>query len=373
VGAGVVLLYRSAGLGPGVKLLALLTDGFGASGGIARYNCDLMTALSQSAAISQVVALPRFGDGSIAPPARIMQMKPEPPRVRWSAKAIDLVLRQRFDVILCGHLYAAPLAAALSAMTGARLWLQVHGVEAWTPLGSIVRHSVERASLITSVSRFTRRRLLGWCALAPERVRVLPNTVGHAFEPRQPRTDLIHRHGLAGKKVILTVSRLASGERYKGHDRIIHAMPTVLRTHPSAIYLIVGLGDDRPRLKALAREIGLADRVIFAGQVAGDELPDYFALADVYAMPSTGEGFGIVFLEAAACGLPVIGGNRDGSLDALADGTVGRAVDPEGSEALADALIGALGGRIVPDRAAVARFAFSNFSAHVDDLIRQLH
>ena len=356
-----------------MKLLALLTDGFGASGGIARYNCDLMTALSESAVISQVVALPRSGDASITPSARIVQMKPKPGRVRWSAKALDLVLQRRFDVILCGHLYAAPLAAALSAMTGARLWLQVHGIEAWTPRGSIVRQSVERASLITSVSRFTRRRLLGWCGLARERVRVLPNTAGHAFEPRSPRKDLIDRYRLAGKKVILTVGRLASGERYKGHDRVIRAMSTILRAHPTATYLIVGSGDDQPRLETLVRETGPTERVIFAGQVASNELPDYFALADVYAMPSTGEGFGIVFLEAAACSLPVIGGNRDGSLDALADGALGRAIDPDDSEALAGAIIAALSGRVLSNPAAAARFAFSNFSAHVDDLIRQLH
>jgi glycosyltransferase involved in cell wall biosynthesis len=78
----------------------------------------------------------------------------------------------------------------------------------------------------------------------------------------------------------------------------------------------------------MARESGVADRVTFAGQVPDEELPDYSALAHVFAMPSTGEGFGIVFLEAAATGLPIVGGNRDGSVDALAEGRIGRLVDP---------------------------------------------
>ena len=108
----------------------------------------------------------------------------------------------------------------------------------------------------------------------------------------------------------MTVSRLASSERYKGHDRVIRSLPRVLLKHPETIYLIVGDGDDRPRLEALASEFGVRDKVRFAGLVAGEELPDYFRLADVFVMPSTGEGFGIVFLEAMACGIDVIGGNQ---------------------------------------------------------------
>ena len=93
-------------------------------------------------------------------------------------------------------------------------------------------------------------------------------------------------------------------------------------------YLVVGDGDDRQRLEELAQTTGVAHAMQFAGHVPHRELPDYFRLADVFVMPSTGEGFGIAFLEAAASGLPVIGGNRDGSVDALADGTIGTLVDP---------------------------------------------
>ena len=134
----------------------------------------------------------------------------------------------------------------------------------------------------------------------------------------------------------------------------------------------MGSGNDRQRLESLAREVGVADIVIFAGQVAATEVPDYYALADVFAMPSTGEGFGIVFLEAAAHGLPVIGGNRDGSVDALADGAVGIPVDPNDQEALTTALANALSGRKPGSAASVQRFVCENFSRHVDDLVRIL-
>src|SRR5262249_13068089 len=163
-----------------------------------------------------------------------------------------------------------------------------------------------------------------------------PNTVTSGYTPRPRRDDLISRHGLMGRRIILTVGRLAASERYKGHDRLIAALPGVLLRVPDIAYLIVGGGDDQSRLEHLASESGITDRVTFAGHVPDEELPDYFALAHVFAMPSTGEGFGIVFLEAAATGVQIIGGNRDGSVDALAEGRIGRLVDPASRDEITD-------------------------------------
>lgn len=355
-----------------VAILALLTDGFGAGGGIAQYNRDLMTALAKSSLVESVTALPRFGAAPAGLPGKLTQSRSSRGRVSWGARAAALALRRRFDVIFCGHLNAIPLAAALARLTSKRLWLQVHGFEAWSAPNAAVRRAAEHADLITAVSRYTRRRLLDWADVEPWRVRVLPNTFNAEYAPRARRPDLVRRHGLEGRKVILTVGRIVSAERYKGHDRIIAALPDVAAHCPAAIYLIVGSGDNVPRLQLEARSRGVADRVIFAGQVAADELPDYFALADVFAMPSTGEGFGIVFLEAARSGLAVIGGVRDGSLDALADGEIGRLVDPDDPRQLVDALVSELNRRGPASPGSVERFAFNNFSKHVDDLVRSL-
>jgi glycosyltransferase involved in cell wall biosynthesis len=114
--------------------------------------------------------------------------------------------------------------------------------------------------------------------------------------------------------------------------------------------------------------------VVFAGYVPDPELPDYFALAHVFAMPSTGEGFGIAFLEAAASGLPVIGGNSDGSVDALADGRIGRLIDPQAPAELEGAVIDVLSGHhpLPTGAEETQRFAFARFAAHVDVLIGSL-
>ncbi|MCL4768129.1 MAG: glycosyltransferase family 4 protein [Hyphomicrobiaceae bacterium] len=355
-----------------MRILALVTDAFGAGGGIARYNQQLMSALSQSGCVSDVLVLPRHATGALLTPANVRQLQPSPGRASWSARSTWLAMRQRFDVVFCGHLNALPVAAWIAGLQRAPLWVQVHGIEAWEPRGTIYRHGLATAALVTSVSRYTRRKLLAWADIAPARVRVLPNTFASTHAPRQAEPDLVARLGLAGRRVILTVGRLSADERYKGHDRIIGALPEVLRHVPDAVYLIVGSGDDQPRLADLARQTGMSDYVIFAGQVPDAELPAVLALADVFAMPSTGEGFGIVFLEAAAAGLPVIGGNRDGSLDALADGAIGRPVDPNSPQEITTALIDALSGRTTGQPAAVRRFAFPLFADHVDRLVRTL-
>lgn len=107
-------------------------------------------------------------------------------------------------------------------------------------------------------------------------------------------------------------------------------------------YLIVGDGDDRPRFESLADELGVRELVIFAGKVPSEELCDHYNLCDLFAMPSTGEGFGIVFLEALACGKPVIAGSKDASRDALLDGELGVLVDPEDPRELRDAIVAIL-------------------------------
>jgi phosphatidylinositol alpha-1,6-mannosyltransferase len=262
----------------------------------------------------------------------------------------------------------APLAAVLAGLLHAQLWIQIHGIEAWQELSGLHQRALKRATLVTSVSRDTRRRLLGWADIEPTRVKVLSNTFDPLFKPGPKPAYLVDCHAAYGKRVLMTIARLAAGERYKGHDRVISVLPRVLAEHPETIYVIVGEGNDRPRLEALAEECGVRDTVRFAGGVPAVELPDYLRLADVFVMPSVGEGFGIVFLEAMASGIAVIGGNADGSLDPLADGALGRAVDPENDAVLRSAICAALRDPAPPaDRA--GRFALPSFQAHLEALV----
>jgi len=353
----------------GLKILALVTDAYGGYGGIAQYNRDLFGALELSERVACVHVLPRAGrPGSPSP--KIASHAPRRSRSSYSAQALALTAGVRFDLVFCGHLFHTPLAAVICRLTGARLWLQAHGVEVWTRPGRLIRAAIARADLVTAVSRYTRRRLLGWSNIDPARARVLPNSVRPMFSPGRPDQALLQRYRLGSAKLILTVSRLETADTYKGHYRVLEALPTILREQPEALFAIVGDGGGRPALEAKAQALGLQHAVRFLGRVDDAELLALYRSADLFLMPSAKEGFGIVFLEAAACGLPVIAGRGDGSVDALVDGALGALVDPNSSAEIAAAALAALRAPKRPAPEAIARFGFNNFSAHVDALLR---
>jgi phosphatidylinositol alpha-1,6-mannosyltransferase len=181
---------------------------------------------------------------------------------------------------------------------------------------------------VLCVSRYTRACVIGWATIAPERVVVVPDTVADRFGPGD-RSPLRENMGVENKRVLLTVARMDSRERGKGHDRVIAAIPSLLSKGYDIVYLVVGEGDDQGRLEALARESGFAERVRFLGSVGSRRLADTYRIADLLVMPSTQEGFGIAFLEAMASGTPALGLNVGGARDALADGELGSVISDE--------------------------------------------
>jgi len=168
----------------------------------------------------------------------------------------------------------------------------------------------------------------------------------------------------------MTVGRLVSAERFKGFDEVLEAIPSLLHHYPDLHYLIIGDGDDMPRLKRKVRDLQLVNRVTFAGYIKEDEKADHYSLADAYVMPSRGEGFGIVFLEAMACGVPTVGSLVDGSREALLNGKLGLLVDPSDHLAVADSIRTALSTpRGVP--VGLDFFSYPAFASRVNSLVRQ--
>ncbi len=160
-------------------------------------------------------------------------------------------------------------------------------------------------------------------------------------------------------------------DSYKGHARVLKALPHIRSRFPDVIYMIAGDGDGRAHLERLVENAGLRENVRFVGWVTAEERVDYYRLADVFVMPSTKEGFGIVFLEAAACGTAVVGGKADGSWDALREGSLGAAVDPDSETALIDAVCQALEMGKTQDSSRVDVFSKPRFTAQVDVLARE--
>jgi glycosyltransferase involved in cell wall biosynthesis len=261
-------------------------------------------------------------------------------------------LRERPDLIVSTHVHFAQMGYWLQKFAGIPFAAVAHGVDVW---GEDVHgfrargmlQAVKAADRVLAVSNFTRDRLLADLQMAPERVGVLPNTFDEEqFVPRTKPHFLVRRFGVRpDERVILTVARLARAERYKGYDQVLRALPAVRESVPDVRYILAGAGPDRARIERLARELGVESCVTFAGYVPDHELPALYNLADVFAMPSKGEGFGIVFLEALACGKPVIAGNKDGSVDAVLGGRAGVLIDPDNVQELEQALILTLTGQ----------------------------
>ncbi|MFB2773245.1 glycosyltransferase [Pelatocladus sp. BLCC-F211] len=253
---------------------------------------------------------------------------------------------QRPNLVITSHLNFTVAAYLLKRLTGIPYWTVAHGIEAWDIEPSTLKVALQNADRILAVSNYTRDRLLKQ-GFNPGQVLVLPNTFdANRLRIKTKSSVLLKRYGLnAEQPIILTVARLSKSEQYKGYDKILTALPQIRQTIPNVHYLLVGKGDDQSRIEELISKLQLQDCVTLAGYVPDEELSDHYNLCDVFAMPSKGEGFGIVYLEALACGKPTLGGNRDGTLDALCNGELGALVDPDNTEAIAQTLIQILQGQ----------------------------
>lgn len=260
---------------------------------------------------------------------------------------LRILLRCDVDLFILTTWNIAMVATSLSHRLGVRTAVVTHGLEVTRRnvkgiRARRLRYVLSHATLPIAVSRFTRQRITEKTGLEERVISVIPVAVDvRRFHPSDDGGDLRGRLGLQGRKVILTLARVV--ER-KGHDTVIRAMPLVAKAHPDAVYVIAGRGHGEvlARLRQMVDEFGLGGSVIFTGYVEDKDLINYYNLCDVYIMVSRElvgrgdtEGFGITFLEANACGKPVIGGDSCGIPDAIEDGRTGYLVDPENAEEVA--------------------------------------
>ena len=253
-------------------------------------------------------------------------------------------LRERPVCTLSTHLHFFTAMKALRTVSGIPYGGVLHGIEAWKIRSAARIDALRAADCLMAVSSFTRDRVVSEYGVNPALTSIVPNTFDmERFKPGPKPAHLLERYGLRpDQPIILTVSRLALSERYKGHWQVLIALQTIRKFIPDIQYVIVGTGDELHHLSVAVHSMGLTQNVTFAGFVPNHELADHYRLCDVFVMPSTKEGFGIVFLEAAACGKPVIGGRLDGTVDALDHGKLGILVDPHSPAEIADAVLSAV-------------------------------
>lgn len=261
-------------------------------------------------------------------------------RARHFAKGRDLI-------VLAAHPNLAfPAAWMRSVSPGLKTVVMSHGIEVWKPLPVFRRGALLQADLVLAPSRDTARKLAGVQGVSPQRIRTLawplnPDFLRLASAPeRLPLPPALPREG----RVILAVGRWAASERYKGADELIRAVRRLRATVPGLHLVAVGGGDDVPRLQKLAADLGVSDGVHFLAGLPREQIAACYARADLFALPSAGEGFGLVFLEAMAFAKPVVGAACGGTTDVVEDGVNGLLVPPRDTEGLVQAL-----GRLLGD------------------------
>ena len=262
-------------------------------------------------------------------------------------KSVMLSCRHRFRAIFAARaLPEGLIALAIARLTGKPALIWAHGEEQTTwgrgwkfrAMCFTLRH----ADVVLSNSDYTRDTLVTLLGVDPDRISVVYPTVDEErFRPGLATTDLRCSLGLGSDQhLILSVGRLV---RRKGFDNVIRALPWLREQGIDVHYAVIGIGEDHDRLIGLARELGVADHVHMLGHVSYEDLPRWYCASDLFAMPNREiegdtEGFGLVFLEAAAAGRPAVAGSAGGTGSAVVDGVTGLRVDGERPDAVAEAL-----------------------------------
>lgn len=251
----------------------------------------------------------------------------------------------RSHIVILSHINLLSIAYLIKKIAPkTRIILYAHGIEVWRAISSRKRNFLIKNCEIWAVSEFTSQKLQDIHQIPWKNIIVLPNCLDPFLEiPNHfdKPTELLTRHNLqSNQPVVFTLTRLSSYELYKGYDMVIENLPRLIEEFPDIIYLLAGQADfkEQCRLESLVDKLQVSKHVLFIGFIPDEELSDYFKLADIFIMPSRKEGFGIVFIEAAACGCRIIGGDQDGSPQALLNGKLGTLINPEQKETLLNAI-----------------------------------
>lgn len=246
----------------------------------------------------------------------------------FSAAALRAALRQP-KLIVALHPHLAPLVVATKCCAPrARSIIFTHGIEVWEPLRSSRRWALRRSNLVFAPSEYTLQQLIAQQGVPENKATKLRWSQGPEFDSNAaPSTNCPPPAGFPSGRVILAVGRWDAKEAYKGVDHIILALPALLAEMPDVHLVAVGGGTDLPRLQQLAEQQRVESRVHFLPPMPTHELSAAYAACDIFALPSRGEGFGLVFLEAMSHAKPVIGGAHGGTPEIIENGVSGYLVE----------------------------------------------
>lgn len=283
------------------------------------------------------------------------------------------------NVLVLSHINLLPVAKLIKLFKPKqRIIMFAHGIEVWDALPKWKTKFLQDKVQIWAVSNYTRDKMIAQHQISPQQIKVLNNSLSpfiqlpHHFEKPQ---HLLEKYQIGDVPVIFTLNRLSASEKYKGYDKVITALGKLKQQNQAFIYLLAGKADDAEhiRLTKLIEDNNLVNEVKLIGYLSEEELTPHFLLSDLFIMPSKGEGFGIVFIEAAAHGCKVIGGNIDGSADALLNGKLGQLINPNEETEILQAIQNALADKAhqphQQQQMTIEHFGFDSYLKKVKQLL----
>ena len=335
------------------KVLLVTNDLGPKAGGIETFILGLISGLPKNSLIVYTSTqsgakefdyqlMEKFGVEVIRDRAKILLPTP-----RITRKAASILKARNINRVWFGA--SAPLAlmsGKLRRSGATHIVALSHGHELWWSrlpiLKILMQKIIKDVDFLGYLGDYTKSILLKLDSTQKKLIQIAPGIDTEHFSPKGKNESLIAKHRLENRRVIVSVGRLVYR---KGQDQLIEALPKVLRKFPDAVLLFVGDGPIKRMLQNSARQLGVANNIAFTGRVLHQDLPNYISLGEIFAMPVRSrfyglevEGLGIVYLEASACGLPVIAGNSGGAPDAVLEDVTGLVVNGSNSDEIAEAI-----------------------------------
>lgn len=319
------------------NILFLNLTAFSKNGGLERFNKCFLKALSElneegMINVASYSAYDDKADTQYFPQQHYRGFREQKPKFIINS----LLKAQSSDIVILGHINLSILAVLIKIFfPKKKVVLITHGIEVWKELSGNKLNALSKVDGILSVSGFTKNKLVELNKVPAEKITVFPNTIDPYFtipDSIERKDELRGRYNLDSKDFVLyTLTRLADTEAFKGYDNILKALPEIIKQHPNLKYVLAGKysENEKARIEKIVGDLGISEHVVLTGFLDESELTAHYQMADLYIMPSKKEGFGIVFIEAAVSGLPVVGGNADGTVDALMQGEIGTLINPD--------------------------------------------
>lgn len=360
--------------------LFLYLKAFGGTGGIEKFNRAMMKALENREYQLKEKILIYSAYDNLPDPQYHSGLHYKGFSIRKVQFTLESILKGlRAETLLISHINLAFIAIVLQILNPRQKQILItHGIEVWGELSWLKKKLLHSKINILSVSNYTRNILVSKHQIPAEKISIFRNTLDPFFNPEiNPNSILSLRTTYKippDAKILMTIARLKNYEKAKGYDKVIRILGELIQKNINVYYILAGKysEDEHARILQLATECKVENRIILPGFIQDTDMPAHYKLADLFIMPSTKEGFGIVFIESMACGTPVVAGNKDGSPDAVLHESLGSLVDPDDQEQILSAALYWL----QKGKAEVANsshlvwdsFGFEKFKQHVNQL-----